>query len=111
ATGQLATWPGPGGKPWKTVADLIAAEPRPTHPAPGKDAAAFRAQVAAAVTAVTGLSKAPPPAPLTTVRSVARAGYRLDVVSWRADGVTLWGLMPVPAGQGRKPAVLLVDHN
>jgi hypothetical protein len=39
-----------------------------------------------------------------------RPGYRVDVVTLAVEeGLDLWGLLAVPAGAGRRPAVLITD--
>jgi hypothetical protein len=62
---------------------------------------------------MTGLARGPgaaAPPRVTVHSSQARPGYRLDVVSFPVeDGIVLWGLLAVPDGRGRRPAVLLAD--
>jgi cephalosporin-C deacetylase-like acetyl esterase len=98
ATGQVAT-----ALAARTVADLIA-DHAPV-PAPG-------VSLPAAVQELTGVPPGPSGgAPAVTVhRSVPRPGYRLDVVSFPVEeGIVLWGLLAVPEGPGRHPALLMAD--
>ncbi|HET6900096.1 MAG TPA: acetylxylan esterase, partial [Vicinamibacteria bacterium] len=109
-TGQVAT-----SLHARTIADLIADHaparaPLPTTPA---EAEVTRERVQDAVSGMAGLPRgagaaAPPRATVHSSRT--RPGYRLDVVSVPVeDGLDLWGLLAVPEGKGRFPAVLLAD--
>jgi dienelactone hydrolase len=111
-TGQVST-----SLAAKTVSDLIGerAARLPVRPLPAtrdewpayRDGVAQAAARAAAVDVPAGGRPAPLP---TTVRSLVRTGYRLDVVSLPGDdGVTLWGLLAVPEGSGPRRGVLLAD--
>jgi cephalosporin-C deacetylase-like acetyl esterase len=99
-----------------TVAQRIAADAAalPRRPLPGTQDAwrAYRESVmrAAVHSAAGDVSPRPSPPALTVHRSLERAGYRLDAVSFpMEEGLTLWGLLAVPRGQGRRRGVLLAD--
>lgn len=97
-TGQVSTSLHP-----RTVADLIAER------APAR-AEGDRGRVVSAVTRIVGVSPGQPAPELIVHRSVERPGYRLDIVSFAVDdGLVLWGLLAVPEGTGRRPAVLIAD--
>jgi cephalosporin-C deacetylase-like acetyl esterase len=96
-TGQVST-----SLQARTVAELIAERaPTPTYD---------RASVVAAVRRNVDLPPSHPAPELTVHGSVARPGYRLDVVSFAVDdGLVLWGALAIPEGAGRRPAVLIAD--
>jgi hypothetical protein len=67
------------------------------------------AEAAARVAIVDARPGGAPPR-LTVHRSLPRQGYRLQVVSFPVEArQTVWGLLALPAGSGRKPAALIVD--
>jgi dienelactone hydrolase len=109
-TGQVAT-----SLKAKTVADLVAqAAPGLAHgrKLPRTDAERTAHRRLFAEGGLADIARRPGgPAPAVTVhRAIERAGYRLEVISFRGDGgITLWGLLAVPAGPEPRPAALLVD--
>ena len=113
-TGQVAT-----SLPARTVADLVALRARDTlpkrsWPANGAELDAHRQRMVEAAARVAVINAHPGgAAPRVTVhRTLDRVGYRLQVISL-ATGPrqTLWGLLALPPGKGRKPAALLADPN
>jgi len=111
-TGQVST-----ALPAKTVAALVAARAKQVLPArrwPGSAAelALHRQRMAEAAARVAIIDVRPGGAApkLTVHRSLARDGYRLQVVSFPVEArQTVWGLLAVPPGSGRKPAALIAD--
>jgi hypothetical protein len=109
-TGQVAT-----SLHARTIADLVAehAPPRAAFATTPAEAQRQRDAVQEAVAERTGLPRGPSASSAPRARvhsSLGRPGYRIDVVSFAVEeGVDLWGLLAVPDGKGRRPAVLLAD--
>lgn len=113
-TGQVAT-----AFAARTIADLVSEDAAALAPVPlPRDAAglaAHRERMRAAVSDLTDprgepSAEARPSPAMTVARSIARPGYRLDVVSIPVDdGLALAGLLAVPQGEGRRAALLLAD--
>jgi hypothetical protein len=102
-TGQLAT-----SLRGRTVADLARARAAQVVPRQQAGVAALAGDVAR-LAAIQTRPGSPPPA-VTVHRTVARPGYRLQVVSLAVEAqVDVWGLLALPDGAGRKPALILYD--
>ena len=100
-----------------TVAALSRSEtplPRHPHPPAGQTAlAVFRRQMEQQVRATAGITARPGAAPpeVRMITTEQRTGWRLETISWpSATGVELGGLLAVPDGAGKRPAVLLLTQ-
>jgi dienelactone hydrolase len=99
----------------RTIADLVAehAPPRAALASTPAEAEHQKERVQEAVAEMTGAPRGPGAntPPRTRVHSsLGRPGYRIDLISFPVEeGLDLWGLLAVPEGKGRRPAVLLAD--